>query len=328
MLTVAQEAPPKAKTFPIIEIFGPTIQGEGAEAGLPTHFVRLGGCDYRCSWCDTMYAVDPVVVRRDSTLVEPPSQIIETLTRLPGSPRWVSVSGGNPPLHRLATLGGRRHERAFLVSVETQGSVWRGWLSAADRLTASPKPPSSGMATARVTSDSSSVHGFGTSNSSACIRAILKIVCFEDRDVVWAKRIAARHPDVPLFLSAGDADRGQRSCPRLAWRVVSVAVRTCSPAIRSLHDVRVLPQNACDRMEAGERRMTPSGCSTRASDCCGTPQPSAEDHHRSSRSSRLRPRIGSRFVPEEPQVRVAYTATASESRFTSEARSIQDRLDH
>ena len=95
MLTVAQKAPPKAKTFPIIEIFGPTIQGEGAEAGLPTHFVRLGGCDYRCSWCDTMYAVDPVVVRRDSTWLSA-EQIIEALTRLPGSPRWVSISGGNP----------------------------------------------------------------------------------------------------------------------------------------------------------------------------------------------------------------------------------------
>ena len=31
--------------------------------GCRRHFVRLGGCDYRCSWCDTMYAVDPAAVR-------------------------------------------------------------------------------------------------------------------------------------------------------------------------------------------------------------------------------------------------------------------------
>src|SRR5262249_776223 len=42
----------------VSEIFGPTIQGEGVLIGLPTVFVRSGGCDYRCSWCDSMHAVD------------------------------------------------------------------------------------------------------------------------------------------------------------------------------------------------------------------------------------------------------------------------------
>ena len=42
----------------VSEIFGPTIQGEGALIGLPTVFVRTGGCDYRCSWCDSLHAVD------------------------------------------------------------------------------------------------------------------------------------------------------------------------------------------------------------------------------------------------------------------------------
>ena len=55
----------EGQDLPVVEIFGPTIQGEGAEAGIPTHFVRVGGCDFRCSWCDTMYAVDPEIVRDD-----------------------------------------------------------------------------------------------------------------------------------------------------------------------------------------------------------------------------------------------------------------------
>ena len=42
----------------ISEIFGPTIQGEGALIGQPTVFVRTGGCDYRCAWCDSLHAVD------------------------------------------------------------------------------------------------------------------------------------------------------------------------------------------------------------------------------------------------------------------------------
>ena len=43
----------------ISEIFGPTIQGEGPLIGIPTIFVRTGSCDYRCSWCDSLYAVLP-----------------------------------------------------------------------------------------------------------------------------------------------------------------------------------------------------------------------------------------------------------------------------
>jgi organic radical activating enzyme len=43
----------------ISKIFGPTIQGEGPLIGRPIVFVRTGGCDYRCSWCDTLYAVLP-----------------------------------------------------------------------------------------------------------------------------------------------------------------------------------------------------------------------------------------------------------------------------
>ena len=46
-------------TIRISEIFGPTVQGEGALIGKPTVFVRTGGCDFRCSWCDTLHAVLP-----------------------------------------------------------------------------------------------------------------------------------------------------------------------------------------------------------------------------------------------------------------------------
>ena len=90
----ATRAPTRAaavevETFPVIEIFGPTIQGEGAEAGLPTHFVRLGGCDYRCSWCDTMYAVDPATVRANARAPRAPTR---SSTRLERS-RWSAASG-------------------------------------------------------------------------------------------------------------------------------------------------------------------------------------------------------------------------------------------
>lgn len=232
------ETPPQLKSFPVIEIFGPTIQGEGAEAGLPCHFVRLGGCDYRCSWCDTMYAVDPGEVRRNS---EPLSsgQIVERVEALGGAPQWVVLSGGNPALHELGELvdglraGGRK------VAVETQGSVWREWLGAVDRLTISPKPPSSGMASE---AHCRQFERFMTQASAGgADRLALKIVCFDEIDLRWAKEIAAAWPEPPLFLSAGTPvpsppDLREAVAARFRWLCERVA------ADPDLSRARVLPQ--------------------------------------------------------------------------------------
>lgn len=56
----------KSKKFPVVELFGPTIQGEGAVAGQFSHFVRFGGCPRRCSWCDSMHAVLPEEVQKNA----------------------------------------------------------------------------------------------------------------------------------------------------------------------------------------------------------------------------------------------------------------------
>src|SRR3954469_19299215 len=112
----------RQRAHPVIEIFGPAIGGEGAEAGIPTHFVRLGGCDYRCSWCDTMYAVDPALVRENAQRLRV-DEIVDRGAQLEGRPDWVTISGGNPALHRLDDLVARLQQHDFKVSVETQGSI-------------------------------------------------------------------------------------------------------------------------------------------------------------------------------------------------------------
>src|SRR5262245_60899791 len=63
-----QKSPIKKKSpvWPVIEIFGPTVQGEGVDQGVVSHFVRFGGCDFRCDWCDTPYAVVPKEVKANS----------------------------------------------------------------------------------------------------------------------------------------------------------------------------------------------------------------------------------------------------------------------
>src|SRR3954447_265834 len=102
MTTVPATAvrPTQTRLIPVVEIFGPTIQGEGAEAGVPTHFVRVGGCDFRCSWCDTMYAVDPEIVRATAEKLSV-EEIASRVAALAGRPEWVAISGGNPALHDL-----------------------------------------------------------------------------------------------------------------------------------------------------------------------------------------------------------------------------------
>lgn len=187
------------RTHPVIEIFGPTIQGEGAEAGVTTHFVRLGGCDYRCVWCDTMYAVDPRTVREASRPMTD-EHILGALDELHGRPEWVTISGGNPALHDLDGLVRGLRARGYKVAVETQGSTWRPWLERADRLTVSPKPPSSEMASP---AHDAAFEAFMSSAAAAADRVVLKIVCFDEADVRWAKARIAAWPEVPAFLSAG-----------------------------------------------------------------------------------------------------------------------------
>src|SRR6478752_6895841 len=117
----------RSAALPVIEIFGPTVQGEGPDMGRPAYFVRFGGCDFRCTWCDSMHAVEPALVRASATAMSAP-EIADRLGALEAGP-----------------LVDILHESGYEVAVETQGSRWREWLGGVDRLVVSPKGPSSGM---------------------------------------------------------------------------------------------------------------------------------------------------------------------------------------
>lgn len=237
-MTLLAEKQTKVATFPVVEIFGPTVQGEGAEAGLPCHFVRFGGCDYRCSWCDTMYAVEPEEVRRNSTRMSS-AEIAQRVERLAGAPGWVVLSGGNPALHELGGLVEALRGRGHKVAVETQGSVWRDWLAGVDRLTISPKPPSSAMASEAHRAQFERFMARAVERKAA--GAVLKIVCFDELDVRWASDLAGGWPDLDLYLSAGTpvpppADLRGAVCDRFRWLCERVA------GDERLARARVLPQ--------------------------------------------------------------------------------------
>jgi 7-carboxy-7-deazaguanine synthase len=179
----------------ISEIFGPTVQGEGLLIGKPTVFVRTGGCDFRCSWCDTLYAVLPEY-RHDWTAMTP-GEILAEVTRLSGGqPILVTLSGGNPAIQPLDELIAAGREQGYGFAMETQGSVFAPWFAGLDWLVLSPKPPSSGMAT--------DWDVLGQCTATDGPRRVLKVVVFDEADYAYAREVAGRYPGTPLVLQTGN----------------------------------------------------------------------------------------------------------------------------
>ncbi|AQS47122.1 7-carboxy-7-deazaguanine synthase QueE [Thioclava nitratireducens] len=186
-------------TLRIAEIFGPTIQGEGALIGAPTLFVRAGGCDYRCSWCDSLHAVESAY--RHTWAPMSSEKVWAELRRLSGDrPLTISLSGGNPAIQDFGPLIALGRAAGYRFACETQGSVARPWLGDLDTLVLSPKPPSSGE---QVDWD---VFADCVSAGRSAGSTVMKIVIFDRADYDWAKDAHARHPDLPLYLQPGNPE--------------------------------------------------------------------------------------------------------------------------
>ncbi|HEV2320503.1 MAG TPA: radical SAM protein [Verrucomicrobiae bacterium] len=115
----------------ITEIFK-SIQGEGTRAGLPCIFVRLTGCNLRCTWCDTVYAfhggqkmsLEQVLARVD--------ELAGRASEIPGAPAkvpLVELTGGEPLLQEeIYPLAERLLAAGYTVMVETSGERYAGRL--------------------------------------------------------------------------------------------------------------------------------------------------------------------------------------------------------
>ncbi len=187
-------------SFPTVlvsEIFGPTIQGEGVLIGLPTVFVRTGGCDYRCNWCDSLHAVESRFRHEWKPMTT--EDIWGEVTRLSGGkPLTVSLSGGNPAIQPLGDLIDRGHGEGYHFALETQGSLARPWFARLDTLVLSPKPPSSGMA-CDLAALTECVEAAGDEPQT-----VLKFVVFDAEDFAFARKVAARFPALPVYLQPGN----------------------------------------------------------------------------------------------------------------------------
>ncbi|WP_213563131.1 7-carboxy-7-deazaguanine synthase QueE, partial [Staphylococcus auricularis] len=168
--------------IPVLEIFGPTIQGEGRVIGRKTMFVRTAGCDYRCSWCDSSFTWDGSA--KDQIKMMTAEEIYDELYRVGGDYfNHVTISGGNPALIKgIQELVDLFDEKGIHSALETQGSRFQPWMRQIDDLTISPKPPSSMMKPNLMTLDEV---------IEQCVPETLnlKVVVFDDTDFDFARDI-------------------------------------------------------------------------------------------------------------------------------------------
>jgi len=103
-----------SKTFPIMESFY-TLQGEGAFQGQAAYFIRLGGCDVGCHWCDVKESWDAEI--------HPKIKVEELLKSAEACPsKLIVVTGGEPLMHACDELTEQFQESGFQLNIETSGT--------------------------------------------------------------------------------------------------------------------------------------------------------------------------------------------------------------
>jgi len=112
----------QATSLPTMEYFY-TIQGEGFHQGRAAYFIRLGGCDVGCHWCDVKESWDLNAHPKMSI-----NQLVTEAAQHTG--RLAVITGGEPLMHNLEALTGALHEAGFETNIETSGvceSVTGDW---------------------------------------------------------------------------------------------------------------------------------------------------------------------------------------------------------
>ncbi len=159
--------------LPVMESFY-TLQGEGFHQGRAAYFIRLGGCDVGCVWCDVKESWDASKHPQQSI-----SQIVSEASRFPG--KLAVITGGEPLMHQLDELTTALRHAGFETNIETSGShplsgSW-DWICLSPKKFKAPLPAIVPMADE------------------------LKVVIFNKSDFDWAEKYAAEvSPSCKLYL--------------------------------------------------------------------------------------------------------------------------------
>ncbi len=116
--------------YPLVEHFG-SLQGEGSHCTLGAYFLRLGGCNVGCEWCDSPGALSASGVERYD------AQQIAGIVVESGAQSAV-ITGGEPTIHNLEPLTTELHRNGIEVWMETSGT--NPLQGQVDWITLSPKP--------------------------------------------------------------------------------------------------------------------------------------------------------------------------------------------
>lgn len=193
----------EGQKIPVIEIFGPTYQGEGALIGHQTFFIRFGGCDYRCEKCDSMHAVDGESIQRLATYMTEDEILIKLLAKMASSSvALLTFSGGNPCLWELGNLVQELKNCGIVVALETQGTYYKDWVKECPIVTVSPKGPGMGEKFEKDVFLKFMEPLKGHKGLS------LKIVIFDARDIEFAlmvqEIVAVAGFSIPVYISLGN----------------------------------------------------------------------------------------------------------------------------
>jgi 7-carboxy-7-deazaguanine synthase len=160
-------------SLPVMEHFY-TLQGEGYHQGRAAYFIRLGGCDVGCVWCDVKESWDAA---KHPLLTIP--QLIAEVKKTPA--RLVVITGGEPLMHDLSALTAGLQAAGFETNIETSGAHplsgdWN-WICLSPKKFKAPLPEILPAANE------------------------LKVVIFNASDFLWAEKYAAlMNKDCKLYL--------------------------------------------------------------------------------------------------------------------------------
>jgi 7-carboxy-7-deazaguanine synthase len=159
--------------LPLMESFY-TIQGEGYYSGRAAYFIRLGGCDVGCVWCDVKESWEKE--KHPWTPIE--KMVAEAVS---SGTRLVVITGGEPAMYNLSELVNQLHSNQLEVAIETSGAY--AFNGNVDWYCFSPKK-------------------FKAPVEEAYKRANeLKVVVYHPSDFEWAEKHATLvQPDCQLYL--------------------------------------------------------------------------------------------------------------------------------
>lgn len=125
----------KGELLPIMEDFY-TLQGEGAHTGTASYFIRIGGCDVGCHWCDVKESWD--------ASKHPLTKVDDLVERVAQHPKTVIITGGEPLMWNLDYLTKKLKEIGAKIHIETSGSHPLSgdldWICLSPKKRALPKP--------------------------------------------------------------------------------------------------------------------------------------------------------------------------------------------